>query len=175
MTNNNSKNDDFFKLLMKNQKAIYSYILSMVHNCSDADDVMQETMSLMWERFEQFKPGTNFGAWGVKIARFKTMSFMKKNKRGKEVFDESLMAQIEDCYSRKIPQMNTHLVALQDCLKKLNDRDRKLIGILYEEGLKVTELAIRFNRPVQGLYKVMARIHTALRRCVSQTVLKWDL
>lgn len=170
-----TKNTDFFKLLMNNQKAIYSYILSMVHNCSDADDIMQETMALMWERFEQFQPGTNFGAWGVKIARFKTLSYLKKYKRSEEVFDELLMAQIEDCYGRQIQQMNTRLIALQDCLKKLNDRDRKLIRILYEEGLKIAELAKRFNRPVEGLYKVMARIHTVLRRCVTKTVLKWDL
>ena len=175
MTDENSKNNDFFKLLMKNQKAIYSYILSMVHNCSDADDIMQETMSLMWERFEQFQPGTNFGAWGVKIARFKTLSFLRKNRRNEEMFDESLMERIEDCHGRKITQMNTRLVALQGCLKKLNGRDRKLIGILYDEGLKITELAMRVNRPVQGLYKVMARIHTSIRRCVDQTILKWDL
>jgi RNA polymerase sigma-70 factor (ECF subfamily) len=160
---------------MKNQKVIYSYILSMVHNCSDADDIMQETMTLMWERFGQFQPGTNFGAWGVKVARFKTLSYLKKNKRSEEVFDESLMAQIENCYSRKVERMNTRLIALQDCLKKLNDRDRKLIRILYEEGLKITELSNRLNRPVEGLYKVIARIHTVLRRCVSKTVLKWDL
>lgn len=170
-----TQNSAFFKLLMKNQKAIYSYILSLVHNSSDADDIMQETMAFMWERFEQFQPGTNFGAWGVKIARFKTLSYLKKNKRSEEVFDESLMAQIEDCYSRKIVQMNTQLVALQDCLKKLNDRDRKLIRILYEEGLKITELSKRLNRPVGGLYKVTARIHAVLRRCVNKTVLRWDL
>lgn len=175
MANDSSGSNEFFKLLMKNQKAIYAYILSMVHNFSDADDIMQETMALMWERFEQFKPGTNFGAWGVKVARYKTLTYLKKNKRTEEVFDESLIAQIEESCRRKIPETDTRLMALQDCLVKLNSRDRKLIEILYDEDIKINELARRLDRPIQGLYKVIARIHTALQRCVHRTILKWDI
>lgn len=159
---------------MKSQKVIYAFILSMVHNCSDADDIMQETMALMWERFEEFEPGTNFGAWGVKIARNKIMNYFRKKKRPQEQFDESLMARIEDCYHRKTGEMGYRLAALQECLKKLDKRDRKLVAIHYEEGMKICELADKLNRPVGGLYKVMARIHTSLRRCVSRTVLEWD-
>lgn len=174
MSNNNPKNDEFFKLLMKSQKVVYAYILSMVHNCSDADDIMQETLTLMWERFGEFKPGTNFGAWGIKIARYKVLNFFKKRRRSEERFDDALISQIEDCFSLKKDEMKYRLVALQDCLKKLNERDRKLIEIHYEENMKISELARHLNRPVQGLYKVMARIHTALRRCVNQTILRWD-
>ncbi len=169
-------NKEFFKLLMKSQKDIYAYILAMVNNCVDADDIMQDTMALMWERFDEFKPGTNFGAWGVRIARYKVLNFYKKSKsHSAERFDESLLNQIEDHYCRKVGKMNYKLVALQECLKKLNPRDRKLISILYEDRLKITDLAQRLDRPVQGLYKVVARIHMALRRCVNQTILRWDL
>ena len=175
MSENNQKSDDFFKLFMKNQKVVYAYILSMVHNCSDADDIMQETMTLMWERFGEFTPGTNFGAWATRIARYKILNMYKNKRRSTEKFDESLMDQISDCYHQKMNDMSYRLAALQDCLKKLNTRDRKLIEILYEEGVKIAELARRLNRPVQGLYKVMARIHTALRRCVDHKIRKWDL
>ncbi len=175
MPDRSSKNDNFFSLLVRSQKIVYAYILSMVHNCSDADDIMQETLTLMWERFDEFKPGTNFGAWGVKIARYKVLAFFKKRKRSEEKFDEALIEQIEDCFSHKSDEVKYRIVALQDCLKKLNERDRKLIEIHYEENTKITELAKRLNRPVPGLYKVMARIHTALRRCVNRTILSWDL
>lgn len=176
MTAMNRNSEEFFKLLMKSQKVIYAYILSMVHHCADADDIMQETLALMWERYGEFTPGTNFGAWGVKIARNKVLNFYQKKKsHSSEKFDEFLLNQIEDHYHRKAGEMNHRLVALQDCIRKLNVRDRKLISILYGEGMKITELALHLNRPLQGLYKVVARIHSTLRNCVNKTILSWDM
>lgn len=161
---------------MQSQKVIYGFILSIVHNCSDADDIMQETMALMWERFEEFRAGTNFGAWGIRIARYKTLNFLKKNKRhAYEKFDETLINKIDDCYSHKKDEFRYRLFALQECIKKLDKSDRKLIQIHYEDGLKINEMALHLNRPLPGLYKVMARIHTTLRKCVNHTILKWDL
>lgn len=167
-----SQSDEFFRLLMNSQKVIYAYILSMVHNCPDADDIMQETMTLMWERFDEFQQGTNFGAWGIKISRFKILKYYRA--KGKEqLFDESLMEQISDCYHRKMDEMKIRVSALQECLKKLNKRDKKLVEIRYEQGMKITELAEKIDRPVQGIYKAMARIHAVLQRCVNTTVRQW--
>lgn len=164
--------DEFFRLLMNSQKVIYAYILSMVHNCPDADDIMQETMTLMWERFDEFRPGTNFGAWGIKIARFKVLKYYR-TKSKEQLFDESLMNQISDCYHQKMDEMKIRVSALQECLKKLNKRDKKLIEIRYEQGMKITDLAAKIDRPVQGIYKAMARIHAVLHHCVNNTVRQW--
>ena len=167
------QSEEFFRLLMNSQKVIYAYILSMVHNCPDADDIMQETMTLMWERFGEFQPGTNFGAWGIKIARFKILKYYK-TKSKEELFDESLLNQISDCYHQKMDEMKIRISALQECLKKLNQRDKKLIMIRYEQGMKITQLAEKIDRPVQGIYKAMARIHAVLHRCVNMTVRQWS-
>lgn len=172
---NRPQSDEFFKLLMNSQKVLYAYILSMVHNCPDADDIMQETMTLMWERFSEFEPGTNFGAWGIKISRFKILKYYKSKSRTEEIFDESLMNQISDCYHQKMDDMKIRVSALQECLKKLDKRDKKLIEIRYEQGMKITELAARIDRPVQGIYKAMARIHAVLLRCVNITVRQWGV
>lgn len=172
---NRPQSDEFFRLLMNSQKVIYAYILSMVHNCPDADDIMQETMTLMWERFDEFEPGTNFGAWGVKIARFKVLKHYKSKAKTEELFDESLLNQVSDCYHRKMDEMKIRVSALQECLKKLDKRDKKLVRIRYEQGMKITELAAQIDRPVQGLYKALARIHAVLHRCVNVTVRQWGL
>ncbi len=169
-----SRSDEFFRLLMNSQKIIYAYILSMVHNCPDADDIMQETMTLMWERFDEFRPGTNFGGWGIKIARFKVLKYYRSKKR-EEVFDEALLNEISDCYHRKMDEMKVRVSALQECLKKLNPRDKKLVEIRYEQNMKITDLAEKIDRPVQGIYKAMARIHAVLHRCVNITIRQWGV
>ncbi len=55
MDSNNKKTKIFLSLLMANQRRINSYILSVVPNFSDADDIMQETISVMWRKFDRFE------------------------------------------------------------------------------------------------------------------------
>ncbi|MHC4927394.1 MAG: hypothetical protein ACYTER_08725, partial [Planctomycetota bacterium] len=57
---------------------------------------------------------------------------------------------------------------VQDCITKLADRDADLIRQRYEKGMKTVEIAEMNNRPLQGLYKTMARIHRNLRECISR-------
>ena len=41
------KGKEFVRLLLANQNRIYAFILTLVSNWSDADDVMQETAEVM--------------------------------------------------------------------------------------------------------------------------------
>lgn len=169
-----SRSKDFFRLFMANQKSIYAFILAMVHNCQDADDIMQETTTLMWQRFNDFKSDTNFGAWGTQIARFKVLQHYRSKSRLPEMFDKDLMDQISSCTRKKINEIKPRLDALQECLKKLNESDKKLISIKYDQNVKITELAKRMDRPVQGLYKAIARIHNLLHGCVNRVLKRWE-
>ena len=72
---------EFVSLITANQRRIYAYILTLVPNFNDADDVMQETTATMWERKKDFQPGTDFVAWGARIAYFKILEYRKLLRR----------------------------------------------------------------------------------------------
>ena len=67
----------FIELYSRDQKKIFLYILSMVHRYSDAEDLMQQTASEMWQMFDRFEAGSNFAAWGIAIARFQVLNYRK--------------------------------------------------------------------------------------------------
>ena len=161
-----SLNAKFLQLFMVNQKSIYAFILAMVRNCHDADDIMQETVTLMWDRFDEFIPGSNFGAWGTQIARFKVLKHYNQKQKQTSHFGDELLDKIADCASGKLESMEERLSALQHCVNKLSERDRRLIRIRYEQNLTMKDIADRVDRPIGGIYKAMARIHDALHRCV---------
>lgn len=48
----------FVKLLTIHQARIRGYILSLVPNFNDAEDIMQETSRTMWDQFSDFEPGS---------------------------------------------------------------------------------------------------------------------
>jgi RNA polymerase sigma-70 factor (ECF subfamily) len=60
--------------------------------------------------------------------------------------------------------------ALEHCLAKLKESDRRLIQMQYEQNITIKELASIVERPVQGLYKAMGRIHNALLECIRRVL-----
>ena len=53
----------------------------LIANHNDADDIMQETTIVMYEKFDSFEKGSDFLSWANTIAKYKTLEFLKKRKR----------------------------------------------------------------------------------------------
>ena len=72
------KEEQFMRLFLQSERRILGFILSLVPNLSDAEDLMQETCSIMWSKIDQFEPGTDFTAWGISIARYRVLTYRRK-------------------------------------------------------------------------------------------------
>ena len=162
------RDDLFLRLFIANQKNIYSYILALVRNRDVADDIMQETLTVMWRKFDQFNPGTSLAAWGIAIAR----NFVLRHYRGQSGNSPQFRPDVIELLDKKAVQRQNNLSdkldVLSECLGKLSPHDRHLIQLRYEQNLKVKEIAQVVRRPLHGLYKAMARIHDALLWCVAR-------
>ena len=60
--------------------------------------------------------------------------------------------------------------ALADCYQKLDRQDRELIDLRYTEGATIPAVAARTGRSVDFVYKALRRIHSALYRCIDETI-----
>lgn len=129
---------------------------------------MQETASWMWKHFNEFKPGTNFGAWGVQVARYKILKLNRRSFNSRLRFEGDLVDLIDAKSEAALDDASMKIAALRKCLSSMGDQDRRLIYLRYEQGLTPKKLAELVDRPVHGLYKTMARIHKLLLRCVRQ-------
>ena len=166
----------FLKLYSVNQKRIFVYILSLVPARQDAEDLLQQTMMEMWKLFDRFEPGSNFAAWGTAIARFQVMKFREKQQKEKGLLflgDEAFQIILKES-SRVRNDSNERLTALEGCLRKLKDRQQYLLGLRYEEGMTYHQIAQQTGRSPSMVFKLMAAIHTALQRCIHQTLSVWD-
>ncbi len=168
METKKNSTEDFLPLLMSNQRKIHSYIRSLVFNFSDADDIMQETITTMWSKFDQFELGSDFASWGVKIAYFKVLNYRKK--QGKDVlsFNDNILEQISDTSTEKICEIEDRVNTLRECIKKLGDEDRQLLDIRYELNCAPKSIALQLDKSVQYIYKNLSRIHFLLNRCIKK-------
>jgi RNA polymerase sigma-70 factor, ECF subfamily len=169
----NEKNEQFLSLFMRNQKRIYGFIASMVPNAVDSDDLMQETMMVMWHHFDDFQLGTDFAAWGMAIARRKIMKY-RTSRMGKLMFSEEAVQNIMECDKNLGSKTNDYMTALQQCLNKLEARDRQVIRMRYEEETSTRKMADVIGTTMDNVYKILSRIHLLLGRCVNKTVVAWE-
>ncbi len=165
--------EEFISLLAENQRKIFSYILAMVGRRTIAEDIMQQTLLVMWKEFESFQGGTNFSAWGKKIAYFKILEFRKQNAR-RVLLDEETIRELSDLSEEVSRNSDGRLRALEGCMNKLKESNLRLIAMRYQQGMSCKEIAKAINRPIQTIYKSMARIYTALKECIDRTIVVWN-
>ncbi len=167
--NNSQQVEQFLDLLLANHHRIYAYILSRVPRLADADDLMQETTTLMWRKYDQFTPGTNFVAWGKTIAHFHILKYRKARPPHCQLSPEAAEAIGTDS-EKMIHEFHDRLSALKKCMKKLNENDRRVVQMRYEWGIAVKDIAQRTGEPVYKIYRTLTRMHEALMRCVRRTL-----
>ena len=73
--------DEFAALLQQTTRQLLTYLNAVLFRWDDAEDVFQETCLVLWEKFSEFQPGTNFLAWALCVARNKAMSFQAMQAR----------------------------------------------------------------------------------------------
>lgn len=170
-----SNTERFLKLLMANDKRIYAFILTLVPSRIDADDLMQETVTIMWRKFDDFEPGRDFVAWGIGIARYKVLEYRKKKRKSQIRFNDQVHALLETDAKNMLGRLDERLEALQHCLSKLSERDRKLIAMRYEQDLTIKAISERVEQSIHKVYRGIIQIHDILLRCVRRTLSAKDI
>lgn len=160
----------FVKLLTANYARIYAYIISLVPNDSDADDIMQETATVMWENFSKFEPGTNFVSWAVTIAKFQILNYRKKHKRSRLLLSDQAYELLISETEKIQEQSQDRLQALRGCLKKLSVKDRHFIKMRYYEGASARIVAQKVGTSIDAVYRYTARLNDWLMGCVRRTM-----
>ena len=63
----------FVQLMTEHQGRLYAYVLSLLGDPDQANDVLQETNLVLWRNAGEFQMGSNFRAWAFRIAHFQVM------------------------------------------------------------------------------------------------------
>ena len=164
-----SNTKDFISLLSSNQIRIYAYIMSMVGNFNDTEDIMQETTLKMWQKFSEFECGTDFLSWGISIAYYKIKEF--RSKKSVPQLSDDLVEMLHKKAPRELENTSLYIEKLEECLKKLSPRDFSLINHRYMAGYTVAELSKRYNVTIQAIYSKLSKLQGMLMQCIQRSVL----
>ena len=155
-------------LLARHQRQLLGYIHTLVPRVQDAEDIFQETCEVICEKFDQFSPGTDFLAWACEISRWRVRAARTTFARSKVTFNDDVVELLAHSMLTMREELDRRGEALEQCLKRLPDRDRELITTRYAQGASIEEAAERNGRTLDAAYKALARIRRVLYDCVSR-------
>lgn len=164
--------DEQFVLLMtRHQASLTAFVRSLVPDRGMAEEVLQASTVVLWQKRSDFAIGSNFRAWAFRVARFQAMAHAKTQQRNRLLcFEEGVVEKLSESALPVLEQSDERIEALESCLEKLPDQDRELVEDCYFEELSMQQQAKRAGRSVGALRQVLYRIRTALRRCVEQAL-----
>lgn len=166
--------DEFVRLLTEHDRGILLFILSLVPNWTDAEEIQQETNVKLWRGFGKFQLGSDFGAWARTIAWYEVLTFRERGQREwlrtSQRFLELVAAEAEVVAD----QGNARPTVLAECVGELSAFNRELVRLHYTVGQKVKDIAREVRSTPDAVYKSLQRARIELRHCVERKLSKED-
>src|SRR4051812_22220465 len=154
------KNKVFLRLFLKNERRLYAYILVLLPNRADADDVLQDTSLTMWDKFDANAPPTEFLAWARRVAYHKVLDFYKKGTRTQARLGKLFLTRLGESavWQNEDAGHDERREALAGCVEKLPQPDRDLLAARFADGATTQSASAQVGKSVDAVYKALARV-----------------
>jgi RNA polymerase sigma-70 factor (ECF subfamily) len=150
--------------LLRAREGLFAFILTLVRDFNEAEELFQEISLRILERAGDFQPGSNFGAWAREFAR-RTLMETRRARARLLLTDKAIEAVASACGEIDDSVM-ARKQALNHCLDKLEGTSRQLVEMRYGRGLSMDELARETDRKAGTVQVALSRIRSRLAECV---------
>lgn len=158
----------FVRLLGEHEHALNVYVLALMGDWNDANDVMQEVRIRLWQQFEKFDAATDFGAWARTVAYYLVLSHRSSRKRDRLCFSDDVIATIAEEAAAQADTAQQRIVALDRCMKEIPLEKRELLQRHYGDGQSVRALAQTKGQTYEAVRKNLFRLRQLLRECIDR-------
>jgi len=162
---------DFEQLAREHERSIYSTALRLTRNPDEAEDLMQEALLRAYRAFGQFKRGTNFKAWILKIVLNTFINRYRKRKREPaldslegENLDLERTAALADNSSPEKQVIESRLSEeIKAAIDALPEQFRTTLWLCEVEGLSYEEAAKVTGVPLGTVRSRLSRARNMMR------------
>jgi RNA polymerase sigma-70 factor (ECF subfamily) len=161
---------EFVRLWTRHQAEVERYVFMMIPRAADAVEVLQDVSVHLWKKWDKFDHSRPFVPWAIRFAWLEVLKWRQKQAREKLVFSDTLLEQLSSVYDEEAPLMEARHGALDACLDKLNDQQKKWVQLRYGRHGAIKEEAERKGVSLHKLYYALEKIRTQLLQCIGQNM-----
>jgi RNA polymerase sigma-70 factor, ECF subfamily len=164
------RTSEFVALFAAHDRGIYKHILTLLIDHNTTQEVFQETSVVLWQKFDEFQPGSNFLAWACRVAYFEVLRYRQNRRRERLRFDDGLLQTLAEERAAVEGDLQARRAALPGCMERLPPGDRELVEQRYASEETILQIARRTGRPPNTLYKALERIRRTLMKCIEDAL-----
>jgi len=160
---------DFMTLFLEHEWRLRALARALVFTSHDADELFQETSVTMLKKFDSKESDIDFANWACRIMLFKVKELNRARSRDKLRFSDDAI----DLLASETPVMDRlegKGLALERCLKQLNQASLSILLSRYRDGFDIPEIAEKTGRTIQAIYRSLSRSRQQLHECIIRTL-----
>lgn len=162
------RHDRFAELFVRHQARVHRFIVMMVPNCADADELFQQTNLTLWKLWDRYDPLRDFTAWACGVARNHVRNFLRSRRRAPLTLGEELLDELAETRLADDAWLEERQKALSHCLDALPAAQKNLVQRCYADREAMKTVAAEDGRTPDALYKAMQRIRAGLFDCINR-------
>ena len=150
----------FYELYQSTDRTMYSFILSILKNPQDAEEVMQETYLKVWTSAASYHSQGKPLAWMFTIARNLCYMKFRDQKHQADMGLDDLNGEEVGEFCLPLEQM-TDAIVLKAALSILKEDERQIVLLHASAGLKHRDIAADLGLP---LATVLSKYNRAMKK-----------
>ncbi len=164
------KHEIFLTLFTANEAAIRAFVRRMVPTRQDSADVMQGIALVLWRKFHELDDRDGFRKWAFSVARYESLGWLRDKCRDRHVLSEDVLNVVAEESARRESWLAEQRDALDACLEKLPQPQRRLVLAAYAPEAEIQQVAQQSGRTVAAFYQWLHRIRLQLVECTRRTL-----
>lgn len=157
-----SKPSRFDELVRAHQDGLFRFLLGMLRNHHDAEEVTQETFLSAYKHLGRFEGRSSFGTWLRRIAHNLAIDRQRRKRLGKQHVDQVVENDVVDVSGDPSEQVlaGESRTLVWKCIETLATEHRQILLMREIHGMDYSEIAGELGLPIGT---VRSRLHRA--RC----------
>jgi RNA polymerase sigma-70 factor (ECF subfamily) len=160
--------EEFVRLFAANHYRLFAYIMAMMHDRADAEEVFQEASLILWREFPRFRPGAEFMPWACAIALNQMRKFWRERRRNKRTFSAALVEELATDALELQGEFDARREAPSDCMRRLPAVDRSVVELYYGAKCTAEDVAAKLGKSSHAIYKALTRARQRLFECIGR-------
>jgi len=149
---------------------LFGLALRILRNRELAEEIVQDSFVLVWRNAHTFDPSRGAAmAWLGRIVRNRCIDVIRQ--RGRETpLDPAAIESWEDPVSSpaELAALSSDARRLHNCLEQLEEAPRKVLKLVYYEGMTYDEVAAHLGVPIGTVKSWVRRSLIRLRGCLER-------
>jgi RNA polymerase sigma-70 factor (ECF subfamily) len=166
------RTDSYAEIVARYQDEVWRIVVHLLADRDASSDLVQQVFIDAYFHLDQYRPGTDFGAWLRSIARNRLRREARSAARATrrlEAYRRMLLERLDDSPRAERQEQALH-EALRECREKLSDQAARVLDLRYTRGLDFEAIAAEVQSTAAGVQRMISRIRLQLRDCIKAKV-----